>query len=115
MRFVLDYDVDVKVCGVLTRAGHECWRAPEGLLEDDDISVYADDRGAIVVSHDRDFAYRRQRRTFGQHVRLACRQPDAIAVLEAHLDQLESLLAGHEIGVFVVSRNRIEVKPPRWA
>lgn len=57
MRFVLDYDVDVRVCQLFTASGHECWRAPDGLIEDDDISVYADDRNAVVLSHDREFAY----------------------------------------------------------
>lgn len=114
MRFVLDYDVDVRVCELLMAAGHECWRAPEGLVEDDDISVYADDRGAVVVSHDRGFAYRRQRRTFGQHVRLACKQPMAVGVLEAHLDKVIGLLTQRPTGVFVVSRERVEFKPHRW-
>lgn len=114
MRFVLDYDVDVRVCQLFTASGHECWRAPDGLIEDDDISVYADDRNAVVLSHDREFAYRRQRRTFGQHVRLACKQPEALDVLEEHLDELIDLLEQHAVGVFVVSRSRVEFKAPRW-
>ena len=114
MRFVLDYDVDIRICQLLSEAGHKCWRAPEGLIEDDDVSVYADDRKAVVVSHDREFAYRRQRNTFGQHVRLACEQPEAVAVLGSHLDELVDLLNQHAVGVFVVSRSRVEFKPPRW-
>lgn len=111
---MLDYDVDVRVCELLRNAGHECWRAPDGLIEDDDVSVYADDRRAAVVSHDREFAYRRQRRTFGQHVRLACRQPDAVEVLSLQLNGLVELLAQQSVGVFVVSRATVEYKPPRW-
>lgn len=114
MRFVLDHDVDIGVCEFLRNAGHECWRAPDGLTTDDDVSVYADDRNAVVVSHDREFAYRRQRRTFGQHVRLACRQPDAIDVLTARLGELVQLLGQQDVGVFVVLRTRVDFKPPRW-
>jgi hypothetical protein len=114
VRFVLDYDVDVGVCELLRNAGHECWRAPEGLIEDDDISVYSDDKNAALVSHDREFAYRRQRRTFGQHVRLACQQPDAINVLGSQLDELVEFLGQHPVGVFVVTRASVEFKPPRW-
>ena len=39
VRFVLDYDVDIRICQLLSEAGHKCWRAPEGLIEDDDVSV----------------------------------------------------------------------------
>jgi predicted nuclease of predicted toxin-antitoxin system len=84
MRFVLDHDVDIRVGQVIRRAGQTCWRAPEGLAgegRDDELSVYAEEKEAIVVTHDREFTQRRQRNTFGQHVRLVCPHPEAVPVV----------------------------------
>lgn len=115
MRFVLDHDVDQAVRGVLIRARHDCWLAFEAIKDpaDDAVSVYADDKGAAVISHDREFADRRKARTFGQHVQLACPQPEAVAVVTARLDELvEKMKAG--VGVYVVTRDHVKVYPPRW-
>lgn len=114
MRFVLDHDVDVAVRGLLTALGHECWRAPTYLEVDDDVSVYADDKDAVVVTHDVEFTRRRQLRTFGRHVRLRCDQVDGVEVLAGHIHELVDLLATQAEGVFIVSRSRIEFKAPRW-
>lgn len=117
MRFVLDHDVDVAVCAVLTAAGHDCWRAPEGLApdgRDDDISVYADDMNAVVVSHDAEFARRRRNRTFGQHVYLRCGQADATDVLGQRADELFAMLIDCGEGVFSVSRKGVIYSAPRW-
>ena len=75
MRFLLDNDVAVTVRRVLLDAGHECWTAGEANLHDapdDALAVYAANRGAVLVSHDAEFARRRRRNTIGQHVWLRC-------------------------------------------
>ena len=54
MRFFLDHDVDSAVGAMLRRHGHECWTAAEAALagaKDDALSVYADDQGAVLVTH----------------------------------------------------------------
>lgn len=116
MRFVIDHDVDVAVCQVLTDAGHDCWRAPDGLAldgVDDEISVYADDKRAVVVTHDRVFTDIRKKATFGQHVRLACKHPHAARVMRDRLPELlDKLAAG--TGVYTVSASRVVRHPPQW-
>lgn len=61
MRFLLDENVDSAVCDYLRRRGHECWSVVElGLqsAEDDAVAVAADDRDAVLVTHDRAFVRR---------------------------------------------------------
>lgn len=114
MRFVLDRDVDIRVRRVLTARSHEAWQAPPHLERDDDISAYADDKNAAVITHDVEFTYRRRRHTFGQHIRLMCEQTDAVKVMELHHDELIELMSKNPTGVFIVSNSRVEFKPPRW-
>ena len=117
MRFVLDNDVDAGVGKILRGAGHECWKSTAGLdgeAEDDDVSVYADDRNAVVVTHDKEFTERRKRNTFGKHVRLTCLQPDACDVVSLHLDELESILAESGPIVIEVSSTQVKRFPPKW-
>lgn len=121
MRFVLDNDVDVGVRRVLTRAGHECWTVAEvGLAGqvaavDDEVSVYAEDKGAVLITHDREFTQRRRRQTHGAHIRLACEQPDGPEILR---DQLPTILkALEQFGgpcVLVVSREQVKAYAPHW-
>jgi predicted nuclease of predicted toxin-antitoxin system len=69
---VLDHDVDVRVGAVLRQAGHECWPSTAGLAasaDDDAVAVYADDRGAVLITHDRKVTRRRMQNTIGRHVR----------------------------------------------
>ncbi len=116
MRFVLDHDVDVAVCGVLASGWHQCWRAPAHLAslgKDDEISVYAFSKEAVVISHDVEFASRRVVNPYGQHVRLRCEQYEAVAVVEMHLESLIEWLEIHNPGVFEVRRSGVVVRYPR--
>jgi predicted nuclease of predicted toxin-antitoxin system len=78
MRFVLDEDVDAKAVGsFLRQRGHECWTVVDaglGGADDDAVSIYADDRDAILVTHDAEATRRRRKFTFGRHVFLRCHQ-----------------------------------------
>jgi len=120
VRFLLDNDVDHAVAKLLRSAGHEVVTASEvGLAgaeaaADDEITVYATDRDMIVITHDREFTARRKRRTIGLHVRLMCAQPDAVEVVDAHLDELRDKLSWTESAVLEVYRTRITHYPPRW-
>jgi len=57
VRFFLDNDVLVSVGRMLRRHGHVCWTAADAGLaaegQDDNLSVYADDRQVVVVTLDR--------------------------------------------------------------
>ena len=105
MRFFLDNDVDDAVRTMLRRARHEAWTAAmAGLADasDDVLSVYADDRRAVLLTHDREFTTRRRRRPIGQHVRLACHEWEAADTLRRNLRALTEILRGRrEVNVVV--------------
>lgn len=120
MRFVLDNDVDAAVGQALRAAGHDCWTADKAGLagadaaSDDEVSVYAHEKHAVVVTHDREFSRRRIRTTYGKHVWLRCEQPDAAAIVAARLEELFVALEQHDELVVVVSARGVAVRPPSW-
>lgn len=120
MRFLLDNDVDHAVASLLRGFGHDVVAASEvGLggavpAADDEVTVYAIDRGMTVVTHDRAFTARRKRNTIGLHVRLMCAQPDAPDVLRERHDELLDVLAWTDTAVVEVHRTRVRHHPPQW-
>jgi predicted nuclease of predicted toxin-antitoxin system len=117
VRFVLDHDVDVRVGAVLRQAGHECWPSAAGLAasaDDDAVAVYADDRRAVLVTHDRAFTRRRMKNTIGRHVRLDCEQPDAVALIGVHLGKLVAALEHAHDVVIVVSAAGVTRHAGQW-
>lgn len=120
MRFLLDNDVDAAIVGLLMSNGHQAWTAAEAGLagrnsaEDDFVSVYADEKGAVVVTHDVEFTLRRRRNTFGQHVHLRCEHPDAYDVVQRHLDEILAKLDAMSVCVVKVSQNEVDLYPPQW-
>jgi len=118
MRFVLDEDVDAQaVRSFLRQRGHECWSVVEaglGGADDDAVAAYADDRNAVLITHDADATRRRRKFTFGRHVFLRCHQLEAVELLEAYIDELVRELLRHEIGVFDVRGAGIVYHPPRY-
>lgn len=120
MRFLLDNDVDHAVAALLRAAGHQIVTASEvGLAgadaaADDEITVYANDRAMVVITHDREFTRRRKRRTIGLHVRLMCAQPDAVDVLEDRLEELLENLTWTETAVIEVYHTRVRHYRPSW-
>lgn len=110
MRFVLDQDVHAGCRRVLLDAGHECWTVGEAgraTAEDDDQSVYASSKGAVLVTQDQEFTQRRKRNAIGRHVRIKCAAPDAPAVLAAHLEELLGVLDALPNVTIEVSRDRL--------
>ena len=120
MRFLLDNDVDARVAEVLRAAGRECWTAAAAGLagrvsaDDDEVAVYAHDKGAVLITHDREFTRRRMRNTIGHHIRLNCEQPDSPAIVAAHLEKILESLKGIENVVLLVSESMVKVHPGRW-
>jgi predicted nuclease of predicted toxin-antitoxin system len=93
-RFVCDHDVDVAVAMMLRKAGHEAWTAADaGLYRagDDDLTVYADNKDAVLISHDTEFSQRR-RNVIGKHIWLRCSEWDAADLLCQYLPELLPLL-----------------------
>ena len=91
MRFVLDQDVDARVRSILLEAGHEAWTAHEaGLSEanDDALTAYAQSKGAVLVSHDREFSTRRMRFPIGRHLYLAGDDTKAREIVSEHLAEI---------------------------
>ena len=113
MRFVLDHDVDVRVGAVLRQAGHES-AGMAASADDDAVAVYADDRGAVLITHDREFTRRRMRNTIGRHVRLDCEQPDAVTVVGTHLEELVAALERTNDVVLVVSAAGVTRHAGQW-
>jgi predicted nuclease of predicted toxin-antitoxin system len=67
---------------------HRCWTAADAGLaaaQDDILSVYAAKKRAALVTMDREFSQRRLKNPIGHHVWLRCPEPDAAALLGAHL------------------------------
>lgn len=89
MRFLLDHDVDARVRRVFTYHDHQCWTAAQANLAratDDELTVYATDRGAVVVTHDTEFSQRRATNVIGKHLQLRCAEEDAVELLTLHFE-----------------------------
>ena len=96
MRFLLDHDVDAAVGRMLRQRGHECWTAGSAGLaraRDNELTVWAAAREAVVVSTDDEFGLRRMRNAVGWHVWLNCADWSASDVLAGQLDEVLAVLA----------------------
>lgn len=95
MRFVCDHDVDAAVAATLRRLGHDAWTATNAGLSavsDDELTVYADNQSATLVTHDVEFSKRRERNVIGKHVWLRCPEMDAAGLIEDRIDELTAAL-----------------------
>jgi len=116
VRFFLDNDVPVSVGRMLRRHGHACWTAADAGLadesQDDNLSVYADGREAVLVTPDREFTLRRRQNPIGRHIRLRCAEPEAAEVLSAKLDEVVAYLQRDHVTV-MVSKDKVNADS-RW-
>lgn len=116
MRFFLDHNVPVSVRKMLHDGGHECWTAADAGLategQDDNLSVYATEHHAVLVTMDVEFTRRRRRNPIGHHVMLRCAPPEAAAVLGAHLTEVLDLLHRADVTI-AVSQGRV-IPASRW-
>ena len=111
MRFVCDQDVDIAVCAVFRRFGHDAWSISEtGLFKgkDDDLTCYAADHGAVLVTHDKEFSQRRKRNVVGKHLWLRCPDLEAADLVAARHEEIVTLLQSR-VDIWVrVSADRID-------
>ena len=63
---------------------------------DDDLAVYAHRKGAVLLTHDREFSQRRRRWLIGRHIWLRCAEVDAPDLIAKHLPDLLALLERYE-------------------
>jgi predicted nuclease of predicted toxin-antitoxin system len=99
MRFGLDQDVDAAVAVVLRQHGHEAWTAAGAGLsraKDDELTVYADDQRAALLTHDVAFSQRRRHNVIGQHVWLRCIDLEAADLIAQRLPEIVKLLERHD-------------------
>lgn len=111
MRFFLDNDVPVSVGRLLRRCGHDSWSAYEAGLsaesQDDNLTVYADTRRAVLVTLDREFSQRRRANAYGRHVKLRCPEPASADVLAVHLEVVLEYLERDHV-TLTVSRDGVK-------
>jgi predicted nuclease of predicted toxin-antitoxin system len=108
LRFVCDHDIDACVAARLRDLGHEAWTAAEAGLsraEDDELTAYADDQRAVLLTHDKEFSRRRRRNVIGWHVFLRCNEWDAADVIERRLDEMLQVLEHNDNVWMKVSYN----------
>ncbi|MCH1867007.1 DUF5615 family PIN-like protein [Nocardioides sp. CFH 31398] len=98
MRFFLDQNVDARLRGKLVNAGHVAWTADDAGLSaesDPDLSIYAHDRSAVLVTHDREFSQRVRKRVVGHHIWLHCDELEGPALMTHHLEDAVLILQRH--------------------
>ncbi len=114
---MLDEDVDTAVGILLRDRGHECWNIVDaglGGADDDAVAIYADDRDAVLITHDIEATRRRRKFTFGRHVLLRCHQLQGVDVLQRHLNEVVQTVARHGMGVYEVNQDGVVYHPPRY-
>lgn len=117
MLWVLDNDVSAAVAAMLRREGHRCVMVGQiGLARasDDQVSVFADNKNAVFLTHDRELIGRRRRNTFGRTVHLDCQEWTAPAILLQHLPAAIELVASRDAIVVRLSKDGPKPYPSRW-
>ena len=76
---------------------------------DDVLTIYADDRKAVLVTHDVEFSRRRRRNTVGRHLQLRCAGPDAGDLLRARLNDALPILEAYEDVLIVLSMSSLDM------
>jgi predicted nuclease of predicted toxin-antitoxin system len=112
VRFVLDEDVDSGVARVFSAAGHEAWSITDaGLsgIKDDDVSIYAAQKDAVVVTHDVEFSARRRKNPHGRHVQMGCREREAASLVAERLDELIGALTPFDDVFIYLSKNGVSL------
>jgi len=117
VRFVLDECVDARLRSVIVTAGHECWTVVDAGLsseDDDEVSVYAADHNAVLVTDDRELIRRRKTLLFGKTVELRGTKRAALENLPNHIDHCVELLeSGNEL-IVAVSAVGAWIIAPAW-
>lgn len=95
MRFVLDQDVDEEVGVRLRKLGHDAWsvgQAKRARALDADQVVYAHDKDAVFITHDRELIASRKAMPIGQYLSMHCSEWDAADLIERHQPTIRAVL-----------------------
>ena len=112
MKFLLDNNVDAAVATAIRLAGHDAWTAADAGLNDatdDTLTVYAANREAVLITHDREFSQRRRRNVSGHHMWLRCDEWEAADLLLEHLAELIPILESQQDLFIVISKAGYEI------
>lgn len=102
---------------MLRQHGHECWTAGSAGLaraKDDELTVWAVEHQAVLVSTDTEFGQRRIQNAIGQHVWLRCNDWEASEVLASHLIDVLTLLEARSGVTIRVSKDGLS-DSSKWA
>ena len=77
------------------------------MIEDDEHTVFAMNRGAVVISCDAEFSRRRRRNAIGKHVYLRCPKPEAAEILGRHLPVVLAALESAANVTVTVTRDNV--------
>ena len=116
MRFLLDNDVDAAVGRMLRQRGHDCWTAGSAGLAratDDELTVWAQEHQAVLISTDVEFSQRRMQNAIGRHLWLRCNDWEASDLLASRLDETVAILAARSDLTVRVSKEGI-TDSSRW-
>ncbi len=102
---------------MLRQRGHQCWTAGSAGLaraKDDELTVWAAEHQAAVVSTDGEFSQRRMQNAIGWHVWLRCSDWEASEILAEHLDEVLAVLEARSDLTVRVSREGLS-DSSKWA
>lgn len=117
MRFVLDECIDARLRTIFQHAGHECWTISDAGLsgeDDDEVSVYAHDRGAVLVTDDRNLIRRRRANLFGKTLELRGSKRAALEYVGRHLGAGIELLGSAPDVIVAISSSGAWIIAPAW-
>jgi predicted nuclease of predicted toxin-antitoxin system len=117
LRFLIDQDVAAEVGEALRLMGHECWSAADAGLSDagdDSLTVYAIEKKAILITHDRAFTTRRRLNAVGQHIRLKCPEEDAADLIVRSLPAVEEWLRRSDNICMTISPSGRIIVSTKW-
>lgn len=66
------------------------------MASDDDLTVYAQNQKAVLITHDVEFSQRRRRNVIGRHLFLRCAEWEAAELLATLLDEILPILERRE-------------------
>lgn len=115
MRFFLDQNVDARLRALLQAHGHDCWAADEANLAteaDGNLTIYAIDQGAALVTHDREFSNSRKKHIIGQHLRVQCSAVNVLSVVEKHIDHVTEMFGRYQDLYIEISAESIQIHFP---
>ncbi len=81
---------------------------------DDTLTVYAQSKRAVLVTHDKEFSARRRRNPAGWHLHMKCQESEAADMLVAHLPILEPLFAARPDLFVSISKNGLGIPTSAW-